>query len=542
MESRGSPVKSSQGYGHGRDLDALKLDESKRIEISKRLSWVLRRGAKTSGLEIDDDGWVKVSDLPVADCLKGLSVVKLLKVIEESNQQKYRYELKDDSRRGQLIRASGKKGGRSFDEGADPAPPPRGAMPQGRFGQPTPQPQGKGGGRQEAAPSSSGRVVQAPAAAAASPVAAVSSPVGGSPSKVNTSPAPLRGPVPPGAVGGSAPVVRSPTAAAAVAAATAKAQPLIPQAASSSPAKVVTSSTLAAAAAARQPGTQPPWAAMAKAGMPKLPGTAPNAQLLQYVQQMQAMQQMMAVHAISSQYQMQVRQQLQELMKLRIRQQMHEMSYMQQSYAMQEMEAWFASEMWQGMDDESGTASGFDWDQDFSLGGEVPKTEKGEAIDPSSLTPEDLEAKIGAVLQSAQDRVAQAAAAAEKVAPVEASPERTEKKAVREIPQDPAELQSKIQQALKAAAERSAAGSPTAGSQANGGAAAAPQPKMDQESVQAKVAEVLAAARERSVVASPPRPKPAPPPPPATSEDLQAKIAEALEAARARTGKATKPS
>merc|ERR1719491_2865845 len=50
-----------------------------------------------------------MSDLLQFDSLQGMTLNRLLQVVTESNKQKYRYELRE-SKEGQLIRASGKKG------------------------------------------------------------------------------------------------------------------------------------------------------------------------------------------------------------------------------------------------------------------------------------------------------------------------------------------------------------------------------------------------------------------------------------------------
>ena len=36
---------------------------SREFTVSKKLSWVLRHGAKKEGLQMDEGGWVKVNDL-----------------------------------------------------------------------------------------------------------------------------------------------------------------------------------------------------------------------------------------------------------------------------------------------------------------------------------------------------------------------------------------------------------------------------------------------------------------------------------------------
>lgn len=84
-----------------------RVDDS-RTAISKSISAILRRDAKQIGLEIDDDGWVKLSDLLATDVMKGIDEAKLLTVVQESNTQKLRYEL-TTTEDGQAIRAINKR-------------------------------------------------------------------------------------------------------------------------------------------------------------------------------------------------------------------------------------------------------------------------------------------------------------------------------------------------------------------------------------------------------------------------------------------------
>jgi len=87
----------------GKTLDqmmSLKEGDDERTQISKKVSWILRHGARKVNIEIDDDGWVTLENLLAHDSLLGTTEEKLLDVVEESNQQKVRYEIKEPAEDG----------------------------------------------------------------------------------------------------------------------------------------------------------------------------------------------------------------------------------------------------------------------------------------------------------------------------------------------------------------------------------------------------------------------------------------------------------
>mmetsp|Transcript_22156 Transcript_22156/g.40755 ORF Transcript_22156/g.40755 Transcript_22156/m.40755 type:complete len:495 (-) Transcript_22156:104-1588(-) len=99
-----------QRDGHKKAIEqmiALKPSDDERTVISKKVSWVLRHGAKKAGIEIDADGWVKLQDLVNWELLAQVPVERLESVIMESNEQKARYEFKDGED-GKYIRAVNK--------------------------------------------------------------------------------------------------------------------------------------------------------------------------------------------------------------------------------------------------------------------------------------------------------------------------------------------------------------------------------------------------------------------------------------------------
>lgn len=114
VSGRGSSAPGSGGGGERRaddsvlrHLSSLQQGDYERIETSKRLSWILRRGARSLHVAIDKDGWVKVADLLELDVLNCRHAPKFLEMVTASNKQKRRYELKrvDEAT---FIRATGK--------------------------------------------------------------------------------------------------------------------------------------------------------------------------------------------------------------------------------------------------------------------------------------------------------------------------------------------------------------------------------------------------------------------------------------------------
>eukprot|EP00747_Dinoflagellata_sp_TGD_P169647 gnl/TRDRNA2_/TRDRNA2_199154_c0_seq1.p1 gnl/TRDRNA2_/TRDRNA2_199154_c0~~gnl/TRDRNA2_/TRDRNA2_199154_c0_seq1.p1 ORF type:complete len:323 (-),score=86.48 gnl/TRDRNA2_/TRDRNA2_199154_c0_seq1:132-1100(-) len=77
---------------HVKGLDP---DDDERTTISKKISWILRHGAKQAGVPMDSKGWVKIGDLLKCEILDDVEKETLMSVIEASNDQKKRYELKE---------------------------------------------------------------------------------------------------------------------------------------------------------------------------------------------------------------------------------------------------------------------------------------------------------------------------------------------------------------------------------------------------------------------------------------------------------------
>eukprot|EP00747_Dinoflagellata_sp_TGD_P117846 gnl/TRDRNA2_/TRDRNA2_172690_c0_seq10.p1 gnl/TRDRNA2_/TRDRNA2_172690_c0~~gnl/TRDRNA2_/TRDRNA2_172690_c0_seq10.p1 ORF type:complete len:737 (-),score=179.99 gnl/TRDRNA2_/TRDRNA2_172690_c0_seq10:94-2247(-) len=79
-------------------------------ELSKKLSYILRARSRASPVPMDAQGWVRVSELLKMDLLGIQNVAEFYNMVEESNKQKPRYELKTSESNGAfqvLIRARG---------------------------------------------------------------------------------------------------------------------------------------------------------------------------------------------------------------------------------------------------------------------------------------------------------------------------------------------------------------------------------------------------------------------------------------------------
>lgn len=88
-------------------ISSLGPEDDERTAISKKISWILRRGAKVAGVKMDDEGWVNLQDLLKADVLDGIAETALMQVIVDSNGKKLRYEL-EETKTGHRIRAYSK--------------------------------------------------------------------------------------------------------------------------------------------------------------------------------------------------------------------------------------------------------------------------------------------------------------------------------------------------------------------------------------------------------------------------------------------------
>lgn len=556
-------------------LATLKPDDFQRIEISKKLSWVLRRNGQGGrdhafDLDFDEEGWLKVVDVTKVPFLEGISIQRLLQVVEDSNKQKLRYQLKQTPE-GPVIRASGKKGVVDEAEVLTPqmvkdlqpigaAPVPRGRL-LGKNGLPrvegrtaaleTPMKEKQEVGRVPARPVAVGAQVtpaapppkkdksleellaEAKIGYAGSPKA--STPAAPAPQKPGKKPAgvpsmPPGGFAAPGAFNG--PQGLNPAVW----------QQLMAQ-------------------ADLQPQVRAAMAGMAPKGS-RPPGvhTAAAVPQVQFAQQMQAMRQMFQV---SARYQMQVRTQLQALMQRRMLQQMqalqaanamHAANEMQQMQQMQAMQAMYSHMQEEWAEQEEGQEG---WDEtEYDQDGYAPEEEL-EA---------DLDSRIRQVLEAASQRsgaVAQQEEQEVKLRQLQSmSRERERQSQVMKDPQKK-DIQAKIAEALASASKRNGATSQTTppakpsrtpappneieAKIAEAVSAAKERSGAGPADIQAKIASALSAAKERSGVAEVASQTPsgaskaqpaARPNAPTNSTDLQAKFAQALEAARSRNGAA----
>jgi len=114
------PTKGNRKSSKLRTLELIKsleADDDERTAISKKISWILRHGAQKVNVKVDDEGWVKVSDLLETEILEEVSKDTLMAVIVDSNAQKLRYKLKDDC---QYIKAYSKAERKSTTEAVMP--------------------------------------------------------------------------------------------------------------------------------------------------------------------------------------------------------------------------------------------------------------------------------------------------------------------------------------------------------------------------------------------------------------------------------------
>merc|ERR1719382_1808076 len=101
-------------------ITSLEDGDDERTALSKKISWILRRGARSVGIKIDDDGWVNVKDLQKAVILEDIDQKLLMQVVKESNSKKLRYEIKErkgkvwlkSSKAGRMTREGGKGKGK----------------------------------------------------------------------------------------------------------------------------------------------------------------------------------------------------------------------------------------------------------------------------------------------------------------------------------------------------------------------------------------------------------------------------------------------
>merc|ERR1719401_1870161 len=120
VKSSGSYSRKKPGLNKERALAqivALTSDDDERTAISKKISWILRKGAERVAINVSD-GWVKVTDILNCDLLDDMSdrtEAKLMTIVKESNVQKLRYEIKESSD-GVLLRALSKAERKKPDE------------------------------------------------------------------------------------------------------------------------------------------------------------------------------------------------------------------------------------------------------------------------------------------------------------------------------------------------------------------------------------------------------------------------------------------
>jgi 2'-phosphotransferase len=63
--------------------------DSPEVRLSKTLSWILRHGAKSEGLYMRPDGYVRVSDLLASPRLSQLDLAGLQRIVENDSKKRY---------------------------------------------------------------------------------------------------------------------------------------------------------------------------------------------------------------------------------------------------------------------------------------------------------------------------------------------------------------------------------------------------------------------------------------------------------------------
>ncbi|XP_017129526.1 tRNA 2'-phosphotransferase 1 [Drosophila elegans] len=66
------------------------------VQLSKKLSWLLRHGAKTEGIPIRDDGFVSVSDLQEHPRYRAFTLEKLEEIVSTDAKQRYTLRWNED--------------------------------------------------------------------------------------------------------------------------------------------------------------------------------------------------------------------------------------------------------------------------------------------------------------------------------------------------------------------------------------------------------------------------------------------------------------
>eukprot|EP00928_Gymnodinium_smaydae_P022353 TRINITY_DN18810_c0_g1_i1.p1 TRINITY_DN18810_c0_g1~~TRINITY_DN18810_c0_g1_i1.p1 ORF type:complete len:528 (-),score=62.54 TRINITY_DN18810_c0_g1_i1:189-1772(-) len=85
------PINMPDALPKGTKLpDPLPADEI--VKMSKRLSWVLRRGARQAGVKMDRDGWVPLSSLLECQYFTCLTASQFVGIVRAANETKDRFE------------------------------------------------------------------------------------------------------------------------------------------------------------------------------------------------------------------------------------------------------------------------------------------------------------------------------------------------------------------------------------------------------------------------------------------------------------------
>lgn len=72
---------------------AKNLGQSRDVQISKAMTWLLRHGAEKEGLPMRNDGFVKITDLLTHRTMRSTSLAEIQQIVESSTKQRFKIEM-----------------------------------------------------------------------------------------------------------------------------------------------------------------------------------------------------------------------------------------------------------------------------------------------------------------------------------------------------------------------------------------------------------------------------------------------------------------
>ena len=71
------------------------MDSKNLIKTSKKLSKILRHSAKSRGLNIDNGGWVKLTDILKCQEFKNVTIEDINYIVENNDKKRFSIELRN---------------------------------------------------------------------------------------------------------------------------------------------------------------------------------------------------------------------------------------------------------------------------------------------------------------------------------------------------------------------------------------------------------------------------------------------------------------